>query len=550
MPSTKAAPRPVITDEAQRRNLEYLVVVTRSQLAAARAALSGEDSGLLLAAVQRDAYIDNLKNRVRNHSYRGLAAANDVGDQDIDAAMAVNTIARNLEKIGDYALAVIKHAERVERERVLPKVRWRRYFNAITQGLELTVACMEDADVDAILSLCQIEDEVDAWHRDDLAVYLDRITGDGPTPGDDITALLVLRELEKMGDALLNMGEALLSFAVGSKLKLNQFHDLVATLKTDSDLDLTTLGEDAKSGCKIELVSQELDDGIQQTVYKVGPQHKIEPEFRGIQAWHAAVPGVAPAISGYREQDDRAAMMIEFLPGSTFQEILIGGSDSDVDQALTGIWRTLTSAWDTTRTDTPVACRFMDQLRARWDAIAAANPALFQPATAIGDAELPPFQALVKRLRKRERDLDAPFEVLLHGDCNLDNVVYDPVADTGRLLDLHRAKRGDYVQDVSVFLISGVRLPIHSKRMRKRIARVVRLTHDALAGFATKRGDKTYQARLAFGLVRSLTTSTRFEMDPGFAENLQKRAQFLAEKLADYDGKWSKFDVPIEALDL
>ena len=467
--------------------------------------------------------------------------------------MAVNTIARNLEKIGDYALATIKHAERVERNRILPKVRWRRYFNAVTNGLDLTVHCLEDANVDDILTICRLEDDIDSWHRDDLTMYYERITSDGPTTGDDVTALLILRELEKMGDALLNVGEALLSFAVGSKLKLDQFNDLVETLNNDNgdtELDLTTLGEDAKSGCKIELVSQEGDSGIQQSVYKVGPRHKIEPEYRGIQRWHKAVPGVAPAISGYREDDARAAMVIEFLPGATFQEILIGGSDADIDVALAGIWRTMTSAWDATRKDRPVASEFIDQLRGRWDAIAAANPALFQPATAIGDAELPPFQALVKRLRKRERDLSAPFEVLLHGDCNLDNVVYDPIADTGRLLDLHRAKRGDYVQDVSVFLISGVRLPIHSNRMRKRIARVVRLTYDALAGFADKRGDKTYQARLAFGLVRSLTTSTRFEMDPHFAENLQKRAQFLAEKLADYSGKWTKFSLPIEALDV
>ena len=107
----------------------------------------------------------------------------------------------------------------------------------------------------------------------------------------------------------------------------------------------------------------------------------------------------------------------------------------------------------------------------------------------------------------------------------------------------------DYVQDISVFIVSNFRLPVFEKEMRERAATAMQAMFKFGDTFAKTNGDQTYQTRLALGLARSMFTSTRFEMNYKFARDMYLRACYLLEKLLEHQGRpWSEFKLPLRAL--
>jgi aminoglycoside phosphotransferase (APT) family kinase protein len=155
----------------------------------------------------------------------------------------------------------------------------------------------------------------------------------------------------------------------------------------------------------------------------------------------------------------------------------------------------------------------------------------------------------VQRAVEVERALSAPFQTLTHGDFNVDNIIFEVDDDRTRLIDLHRSSLGDYVQDVSVFLVSNFRLQIFEAPVRKRIAREIGDFHAMAAEFADRAGDRQFGARLAFGLARSFATSTRFILDEGFAHGLFLRSRFLLDRLlATPPERLPEFRIPLDIL--
>ena len=82
------------------------------------------------------------------------------------------------------------------------------------------------------------------------------------------------------------------------------------------------------------------------------------------------------------------------------------------------------------------------------------------------------------------------------------------------------------------------------RHLRDRIALVNRDFLDFVLDFAGRKGDDTFQARLALALARSFFTSTRFELSPPFAREMFLRAHYLMERLAAHSGPWNAFTVP------
>jgi hypothetical protein len=57
---------------------------------------------------------------------------------------------------------------------------------------------------------------------------------------------------------------------------------------------------------------------------------------------------------------------------------------------------------------------------------------------------------------------------------------------------------------------------------------------DVSRRFALDHGDAHFEARLAFGLLRSFTTSTRFQFDQQFSELMFNRGLDLLHRLVEY----------------
>jgi hypothetical protein len=107
----------------------------------------------------------------------------------------------------------------------------------------------------------------------------------------------------------------------------------------------------------------------------------------------------------------------------------------------------------------------------------------------------------------------------------------------------------DYVQDVSVFMVSNYRLKILDLPQRRRILQLTRDFYHFAAEFADKAGDQTFELRLALGLARSFVTSTRFILDKYLARAMFMRSRYLLERvLAAGPGMEKSFRVPVREI--
>jgi Ser/Thr protein kinase RdoA (MazF antagonist) len=152
-----------------------------------------------------------------------------------------------------------------------------------------------------------------------------------------------------------------------------------------------------------------------------------------------------------------------------------------------------------------------------------------------------------------EAALSAPFSVRIHGDFNLSNLLYNPDTHKLTFVDIYRSRETDYLQDVSVMLVSIVRLPVIGHQGRSRLYQTARMAESLTRTFAQEENDETYWARLAFGLARSFVTSTRFVLEERAAREFVARARYLWEKLIAHRRQnldWADFKFPLEVLEI
>ncbi|HWO13756.1 MAG TPA: phosphotransferase [Polyangiaceae bacterium] len=163
----------------------------------------------------------------------------------------------------------------------------------------------------------------------------------------------------------------------------------------------------------------------------------------------------------------------------------------------------------------------------------AAHPEFRHGDARIGDKEVASFVSLIEGLSAQDEMLTAPFSVFIHGDFNVDNVIYDGAKDSVHFIDLHRSRMMDYVQDVSVFLVSQFRLKCLEAALRRRIGALILRFHDFARAYAERIGDASFDERLALGVARSLATSTRFVLDRELARSMFLRARYILERFSE-----------------
>jgi Ser/Thr protein kinase RdoA (MazF antagonist) len=220
-----------------------------------------------------------------------------------------------------------------------------------------------------------------------------------------------------------------------------------------------------------------------------------------------------------------------------------------VDQALDQLETTLTRVWEVTLRRKSVNAGFVDQALARLDEVFQVHPEFASASYEIGTLSVPSLEKLLARAREAEERFSAPFTVLVHGDLNADNIIINHRANRLHFVDLHRSSESDYVQDISILLVSNFRLPVFGGDIRGTLNHVVQRMYRFSRAFSEAQEDPTFDVRLALGLARALITSTRFEMDREFAQAMYSRSVYLLEKVVDLaPDKASDFRVSTDLL--
>ena len=236
---------------------------------------------------------------------------------------------------------------------------------------------------------------------------------------------------------------------------------------------------------------------------------------------------------------------MQFLPGCTLDEIILGAEPPALDTAFSIFEQTLIEIWRASIMPGPAPTDYVQQTRKRIPAVLQVHPDFVRPQRHVSGASVLSTEELLAACEAAEQELPAPYTVFIHGDFNANNVVYDQRTERIHFIDLHRSMRADFVQDISVFLISNFRLPVFDAALRARLDRTIRTFLGFAREFAGEQNDATFEARLALALARSLYTSTRFELHPAFAKEMFLRSHFLLEQVARHRGKpWEAFRLP------
>lgn len=531
------------------QNIRFLLIEVEKQLERTSSYLRSPSPSLISRIHASDDYIDNLKTFVQTKCFTLAAHTRDSEKIRVGQLKAYEIIAVNLERISDFCERVIDQSAHLDDLSVLQRFDFEPFFARVLGGIKHLSKALEEFDVQLALQVCRAEQELDELYAKMLKRIL-RELQEGAHAQTEVTILFISHYLERMGDSLLNGGEALLSACLGERIKIDQLRTLEDSLgDIDSDLEdvaMHAVGE-TKSGARIARLSARA--GAQKSViFKEGKTSKLIEERDSIAKWQELHPGIAPNIYSFHEEGSHSAILFEYLPGRTFEELLLEASIPELETALQRIMATVSAVWSKTRRAEPSKPRFMQQLLARVDDIRAVHPNFLSPGGKIADLDVLPYSQLVQSCVEIDATLECPHSVFIHGDFNVDNVIYDASEDRVRFIDLHRSRFMDYCQDVSVFLVSNFRLQAFETEMRRRINSVIERFFQFALGYAAQNGDRDFELRLALGLARSFATSTRFVLDESLARSMFLRSRFILQHVVAHRQAGGDFRFPKEVL--
>lgn len=541
-------------NESIEENLRFLIFEVQNQLERTAEYIREPTIELLDSALSRDDYIDNLKTAIQRKCFTTVSATDEETLSRANSLNAIVVVAANLERIADFCEKSIRQLTYIEDEEVLEKYKFDALFSEVLNGVMLVEDVILNDQAKLAISICQTERRIDELYAEMFKDILFELSL-GKKTQSLVTTLFIARYLERMGDSLQNIGEAAMSAFLGDRIKINQFDALEETLVAAdlnpqiSNLSLEAMGE-TKSGCRIDLVSSKSgDNDATMVIFKEGRKEKLAKEKAGVDYWDALMPGIAPAIYAHHQAGDTGALLFEYLNGSTFEQILLNGDTYQLNEATKQLAATLKTDWRKTRKSKPAAVEFVNQIRARLADIYSVHPEFAAQQRTFAGVVVPSFEDLLAMAEQVERQIEAPFQVLVHGDFNVDNVIFEPKQNRIRFIDLHRAAMKDYVQDVSVFMVSNYRLQVFDPPVRRRINQTILNFREMASEFAREAGDTSFEHRLALGIARSFVTSTRFVLDKDFAQDMLLRSRYILESLVGQgSSQASKYRLPEDVL--
>jgi aminoglycoside phosphotransferase len=510
-------------------DLQFLILEVKKQAQASLSMAKKPTAKKVARIIAREDYIDNLKNTLVNKSYFHI-------HRQVDELRQMNyfktliTISYNLERCANFFEAISSQLMHVQDIENLNDFKISPAYNIIFRVLDLIYPSFSNNDLDMAQKICDYEQELDDFY--DAAFILIRNNLHQRHQIDDMLIILnIVRYLERTGDSFLNIGEAIFNINVGEKMGISQFRDLRKGLESqaidirENHVEFLSI-MNTRSGSRVAKIKS---DGCEpkSVFYKKGAKGKIDEELAGLALWEKKFPGMTPEVLWYKTRKKHATLLLEFIEGEDLLNLLINQRDK-ADRALTILTEQLTLLWNKSKKKRVTKSTYISQLKKRKLDVQFVHGNLFTL-----DEDIDKLMQDAKRI---EKNLKTPFSTLVHGDFNVDNIIFQSETDNMFLVDVHRSGYGDYAQDISVFLVSNFRVPIFSIDVRSRLNEANQRVFECALAFAKKNEDKTFEARLALGLFRSLITSTRFLLDQSFSEAMFQRAVLiLREILAEKD---------------
>lgn len=520
-------------------NFHFLVIEVKKQVEDAERSLDDPANCLIDKVRLRDDHIDNLKSIIEKKTYLTIIQSRIKNKKLMDFTKALNIITANLERIGDFCVNVVDQLQYFEDPFFLKRYAYGPFFVEIYKAFDILIEAVFKEDMSLAIEICNREYNLDKLFKTCFETILKELTCLKETR-NLVTTLFILRYLERIGDSLLNIGEAIISCIIGEKLKIYQIYALEETLseiKYDypgPDFFFETIAE-TKSGCKVGIVQLSDNQGkFHEVIFKEGKRYKIEKEYQNLIKWQSIDKGIVPAVNGYHVHGYNASLLLEKLEGMTFQDIIIKKDRKFIKNSCGVLSECMDNLWQKTKIYETRRSNMLKQLLTRFDDIMKVHPSFNNPPIQICDFIGPSFKSMVSDAFNKEKMVNIPFLVFVHGDFNIDNIICDTNMKI-HYVDFYRSEYSDYLQDIAVFIVSAYRLPFFDLNTRARINETIDRIFEFSQNFAKLNEDTTFQFRLALGIIRSFLTSTRFQLNDKFARSMYARAIYLLTKINDFD---------------
>jgi len=511
--------------------LVFLLAEVRTQLQNLMSLVSNPSTALVRSITERSGHSYNLKQRV--HA-RCLKAFQEKQSLDAQSLKAAGDIADELERIASLCRDAARELQQLNSNKMLTKHKYPKQLERIEAALKQVEGILGSNDTQDALRIGQVRQKLSRFYKKTLDAHLKALKRKKNTESL-ISSLFLARYLLDMGESLVNISESLIAVLLGQPMNMKQFLSLQAMVSTlghqawDS-LSLETIAE-TRSGSAISAITNEDDDHFI-GVLKEGELRKVQEERKGLQRWNTIFPGIAPQILSHHHQGSSGALIIEHLPGKTLEQMLLQDSAEELKRGLQKMSQMLPRIWVSTRRKEKAFPLFVQQLKKRLPAILNIHPRFNEQLKAHTAFSL---KALLSKAEQIDNQLSCPFSVYIHGDFNLDNILYEDENKQIRFIDLHRSRHMDYVQDVTVFIVSALRLPLFDEVSKTRVNETASAMFTIAQQFAQEQKDPTFEIRMALGLARSLITSTRFILDEAHANYLFDRGIVLLNHIVQHD---------------
>lgn len=527
-------------------NLYFLLSETVSQLTNLKVLLETSSQAVAQRIVDREGYSYNLKMRVHDGCLDSLRRGQD--DVNIFSLRAAEAIASDMERISGICMSCVSMMTNLTQTNAMQDGNVGDLLADVISGIQLIEQAIEEDDTTIALKISDIDRKLERQYNSIYDTHLNDVQKQ-KNPNNVITSLFIAKRIDEMGDLLRACGEAIMSAKIGQPMNVARYRSLKTALSDIGQVgaSVETIAE-TKSGSTISGITPQDADGFV-AIFKDGARHKLKEERESVKNWHEIYPGLAPQIISYKKQGKNAALLIEHLPGQTYEQALLQDDQVLFEKTMKHLCETLKDVWSETKRKNPVTPAHMEQLQKRLHDVFDVHPSFQTKTVKIGARTIVPLESLIAGAREIENKITAPFAVYIHGDFNLDNIIYDPDEKKIRFIDLHRSCYQDYTQDVSVFMVSNYRLQVLDHQTRRKISISALNLYTFAKEFAVQNKDKTFEIRLALGLARSFITSTRFILDKGLAKDMYQRGIYILERINDVKPKEAKdFQLPIEEL--
>lgn len=529
-------------------NLHFLCVEVDSQIVTLQQYFQQGSPALARRLLDRAGYAYNLKTRIHTVTANRLAKG---VKRDLDkfTLRCIEFIATDLERVAEICRKCAQQSESLDDFNSLIEKPLTSILKKARQAIKLVMPAIIERKSDIAVEIGYINKSIRATHQRLLNQYVGELKRQEKTKQLS-QAMFVVYELKQLDEALEHISESIISANLGQPVNFERYFSLQSLFNAvdgSDDLAITPIAE-TRSGSAISGVTSSNDDGYM-AIYKDGQKQKLKEEKQGLNSWHDIYPGLAPKILSYQKKGQSASLLIEHLPGYTFEHIVVNQEQELINQAFKQLRKTLSSVWSETKHKKGYPAKFMQQLQKRLPDVYKIHPEFELEKASIGDFSLPSIGQLIKEAEEKEALWRPPFSVYIHGDFNVDNIIYDPLESRINFIDLHRSRYTDYVQDVSIFMVSNYRLQILDTSRRQTIMAVAVDMYKAAKRFARKHDDETFELRLALGLARAFATSTRFILDKSLAKRMFLRAKYLIELIAAVEEKETQqFKVPVKEI--